>query len=588
MRQLIFLLSVLSFLITGCLVQEEIDPDVESTELGENGDGTEKETDNGSNDNCGGVTDEQQAVGDSLVELANASAVHSLELMVDSEDWEDMKNNAPNDALTLYDEALELAPGHCGALFGKTVTSMLVMSQDQELNDFMDDFQATQDKYGDEDDDDVNTVADVMTMSPENSPALLLATSARIAETDEVQMRDLQLLIESTFLPEVDDAIERLSTILYGGEFEFEFVIEEGTRDEQTIQVDKGEIGPLLAGLRVFRTFLITILAHELDFSKNGSYDWMGDLFSIDDPDFDNLDAGQTAALDHFTSFFDRDAEFTTIREDYAAKYEQIPEELLQALKDLKKGFEYGIEESESVFNTQRNDPYVVGTSEDADLNPYDLQKAIDQLDHFEKYFTGEVAISYSKGSKTLKVNFPKAFQRTGNMQQYLPYFAFYPYEEWNDTISVDTNFAYLTKYDKTYWYDECEELEDNPDYTHKCFSHHEIDVITKGPFYFTDAVGTKTIALYEFDDIEEATDLTGKIVYPDPTVGGIFPNLTNDNVFEYIGALEDVQPYEAMSCRDIFNARGDWIDERCTVRPLPENPSDLDRLAYIIANFLD
>jgi hypothetical protein len=90
-------------------------------------------------------------------------------------------------------------------------------------------------------------------------------------------------------------------------------------------------------------------------------------------------------------------------------------------------------------------------------------------------------------------------------------------------------------------------------------------------PFWFTDAAGHKTL---EPEQVEEVAHdlglaaLTGKIVFPDPTFGGVFPGLTNENIWSNIQAL---------------NGSGARIEETCDasgencVRSLPNNPSDLD-----------
>ena len=583
MKHSILTFGLAASLFTGCLLEDEgseTNSDIQIVNQGVD-----------DSAHCANLTQEQQAVGDSLVSLANTSMTDALSLMSEEDDWDDMQKHAPTEALDLYNEALEKAPGHCAALFGKSVASMYVLTQNQELNQFIDDFQATIDKYDDEisTSTSVSSVRDIIKLSPEESPQLLLKTSSKLSARDNITTEDFQRVIENVILPEVNGAISRLEVILASDHFEFNVVNDEGTEDEERIQIDKGEIGPFLAGLRILKSYLVTILAHELDFSQNGDYQWMKDLVSIDDESFDNLTPAQTNALDHFTGMFARDAKITSIKEKYAAAYANIPNELLQAMRDVKTGFEYGIEEAQSATNTQEFDPYVVGTHEDADINPADLQTAIDQFQHFEKYFTGEVAITYKKGNKEIKVNFPKAFQRKGNMQQYLPYFKFYPYEQWNDTIGVDTNFTFLTEetsYQKD-WYDACFDINDGSENIAKCYSEWDIHPMIAGPYYFTDAAGNKTLDLEEMDGLGSRLQFKGKIIFPDPTFGGVYPSFTNDNIYEYMESLEDIQPYEAFTCEDIYDEDGFWIDENCKVNPLPENPSDLDRLVFVFFSFI-
>jgi hypothetical protein len=575
---------------------------------------------------CGDVPSDKQDEVDELVERANTKALEDMEDMVKADNWDEFKASAPNSALALYNEALEIAPGHCGALFGKSLASMMVLSQDDELNDFIDKMEDT-DVIDIRNEEELPSIEDNIELSsfgpsplnvtPEDAPALLLKASASVSEADPVVIQELQDIIATTILPEVNASISNLSAILAEDDFEFNFTVNSGTDDEREFQIDHGEIGPMLAGMRVFKSFLIVILAHNLDFSDNGSYDWIETISKMDDDDFDNLSDKQRKALDHTTGLVSRNSSFTSIRPGYQKAYEAIPSELLQALRDLKTGLAYGIKEAQSNQNTQNNDIYVVGTGVDADVDPHDLEVAIEQMTHFEKYFTETVTITYAEGRKSLRVNLPAFFKRTKGIQSYLPYYNLNPYEEWNDAIEADTNWVtvYLDDFD---WTDECEieeksdefELicsEDGDEYTYNTFifckptsdsdvwkcihSEWDIDKVEKGPFYFTDAAGNKTFGPGD-DSPRDISDLTGKVVFPDPTFGGIFPDLTNENIFDYVESLEDISPYNARECEDVRvkdeEYGGHYWEWRCTTNPLPNDPSDLDRLLYIFATFAD
>jgi hypothetical protein len=96
-------------------------------------------------------------------------------------------------------------------------------------------------------------------------------------------------------------------------------------------------------------------------------------------------------------------------------------------------------------------------------------------------------------------------------------------------------------------------------------------------PFYFTDAAGRKTLEPSEVENVADdlgLAALTGKIVFRDPTFGGVFPGLTNDNIWSTIQSLDAVGP-----------RLGDHCDEsglECT-REIPNNPSDLDVWAHYL-----
>ncbi|MGL1902762.1 MAG: hypothetical protein OCC49_11540 [Fibrobacterales bacterium] len=577
---------------------------------------------------CGDVPADKQSAADALVEKANNKAIREMEDMFNADSWDEATINAPTGALSLYNQALEIAPSHCGALFGKSLASMMVLTQDDDLNDFIDKMEATPviERGNTQlptitDEVQINSIGNpAFNITPEQSPTFLLKASAQLSEADPVTVQELQNVIAQSILPEVNASISRLSAILEAGNFEFNFTIRPDTRDEKTFQIDNGEIGPMLAGMRIFKSYLIVVLAHNLDFSDNGSYEWINTISDLEDEDYANLNNEERAALDHLTGLFSKSSSFTAIKPDYAQAFAAIPDELLQALRDVKTGLEYGIKEAQSSTNTQENDIYVVGTGIDADVDPQDLQTAVDQMKHFEKYFLGTVPITYARGTKTLEVNFPALFTRTSNIQSFLPYYELNPYEEWNDVVGSDTMWTTIELDNYTWDQDEpCTIEEDDGRYKVMCtrdgnersYSSYEfcrassiqnewkclydsrwdIDELTKGPFYFTDVAGNKTYGPGD-DEPDDITDLTGKIVFPDPTFGGIFPNLTNDNIFEYIESLEDISPYDAQDCEDIEVRDevygGSYYRWECHTNPLPANPSDLDRLLFMFASFDD
>jgi hypothetical protein len=89
-------------------------------------------------------------------------------------------------------------------------------------------------------------------------------------------------------------------------------------------------------------------------------------------------------------------------------------------------------------------------------------------------------------------------------------------------------------------------------------------------PFYFTDASGNKTLDPEQVDQVIDELGiaaLTGKIVFRDPTFGGMFPELNNDNIWATMSSLNHVGPRLNETCDEYG---------QCTTE-LPNNPSDLD-----------
>jgi hypothetical protein len=95
-------------------------------------------------------------------------------------------------------------------------------------------------------------------------------------------------------------------------------------------------------------------------------------------------------------------------------------------------------------------------------------------------------------------------------------------------------------------------------------------------PFHFTDASGRKTLDPYELESVADdlgLAALAGKVVFPDPTFGGVFPGLDNGNIWSTMQALDKVGPRLNETCDENGN---------CT-HGLPDNPSDLDVWAHYL-----
>jgi hypothetical protein len=100
-----------------------------------------------------------------------------------------------------------------------------------------------------------------------------------------------------------------------------------------------------------------------------------------------------------------------------------------------------------------------------------------------------------------------------------------------------------------------------------------DVSARIKGPFYFTDAQGNKTYGP-EDPEIDSLEQLKGKVVFRDPTFGGVFPGLTNDNIWSTIESLDQVESRTQRVCPD-------YPDMGPCILVLPSNPSDLDYFEY-------
>jgi hypothetical protein len=623
-------------------------------------------------------TAEQKATADSLVQLATDKAVQEMELMIEAMDEDGMqgaKANSPQESAALFEQALQVAPGHCGALFGKTLTEAAKIVESEELNSLVED--ATQSEESSTNALFKTSGKALMRTNADDLPQLLMRTQVASAQADEVTIERAQLVAETVILPKLNEAISRLDAIMQYDNFEFNI-----TKDNETVQIDRGEVGPVLFGLKVIKAYVITFVGTNLDVTLNGNYDWVETLedLSKDIDAFDNLTGEQTAALDHVTGFFSPQSNVLGIKANWKAAYEGVPDLLLSGIKDLQAGLAYGIQEASGAIGTgQENDVYKVGTGADADVDPADLQTAIDALDIFASYLEGEKTITWDKGNRSLKVNLRKLYTND-KWQNRLPYFKFRPYEQWNDVISADTTWETYSLAGNSYVYGDVREklnraVNAQDDWSYSVYyteneqlgtgfqlSYYDwgslygnsvvvyfivpkgneqfeitqymqceydrwgdpencvdlsvpavstvqlntgcvatelglrcpeyIDREYLGFFYFTNAQGESTLDWKGFEKINEPKDLEGKVIFPDPTFGGVFPGLTNETIWDHIQSLENVQLKSPRNCSMVayYDEYYDYTyyDEQCTLTVPGSDASDLDLLAYYFALLAD
>ncbi len=625
---------------------------------------------------CQDLAPGPKKIADSLVAAGTAKMTADMEYLFgdSTNNWDQVKTRNPQAALKLFDQALTVAPGHCGATFGRAVASSMMITQDPKLDAFV-----KKAESADKSTDVIHKVSSagaLFKLSPDKAAPVLLKLSAELKYVDYPTVTDFQAVAESVLMPKLDSTIAALEEALKFENFAFEFTNKEG----RTYQLDHGEIGPILAGLKVVKAWMTVAVGYQWELAIDGKYAWFDSLQHFQSSDYDHLRPGQTAALDQLTGLFKTTSPFSHVKAEWKAQVQAIPTLLLSAVNDAQKGLRYAMAEKPA---SQIHDLYVVGVGPEADVDPADLQNAIDLLERSKKYLTGEVNITYNQGSHNLKVNFAKLFQIDG-LQGMLPYFKFYPYAQWNDTLSADTLWSSYLSFDGqdelmtkigfdpnndySAWFrlisnglDEksyevvvqnsstrIDTLPDgfpisvplpdtqlailtpksgspctftyqkkfnrvlntgsttstNPFYPSYSSPFHSvpavsegtitlsscresmgttqyaeyINVKTRGPFYFTSPAGEKTLEFAEMDKYsDDLPTLETKIVFQDPTFGGIFPEMTQAKIWGVIKSLQTVQSRSKRECKDTVAPNGNHGYECHNVKVT--DPSDLDLL---------
>lgn len=617
---------------------------------------------------CVDLSADARAKADQYVKDGNNALAQDFKFWFsDSRGWTDVKGRSPQAALTAYDQALAAAPGDCRAKFGRAIATASMLTQDKKMDDFVGKVDASVEdttatylpKRG--------GFAGVFKISADKSAPALLKLSHNLASVDKVTLEDVQSLIETTLMPKLDSTITALEEVMDYSMFSVHF-----TLDGDTVEIDRGEIGPGLAGLKVAKAWLTVVAGYNLDVKMDGTYDWVRTLADLNDSDFDHLATEQKAALDHLEGLFDQGSQLTRMKPQWKDRLQGVPALLESAVGDAQKGLTAKITEAAS-GDPQKYDLWRAGMAESADIDTVDLRGIIEILERSKKYLRGEVPIDYNNGTTHFRVNFAKIFTIDG-LQGKLPYFKFYPYEQWNDTVGADTSwdifmgmkqrsqfyaelgypdpsdsryigrglplyladtsavgmnntyiyypvsakasidtvdsygfpymetkvvvtfaplagdpctFHYVKSYDVAVdslgslvltahsaqgdiHVGGCKVLEGNVNYAYDVYPR------TRGPFYFTDTAGNKTIDPDEIEKSNQPSDMKGKIVFRDPTFGGVLPDFTNDNFWDYVSSLRDVRSRVTKTCTD------NGIEYRCTSH-MPDDPSDLDYMVYYL-----
>lgn len=482
-----------------------------------------------------------------------------------------------------FAQILAKYPSNCGAQLGYAVTIIADLVNNQQINNL----------YNTATGDDPTSLLNI---DPESYSKILMKTNALAKSSDQALVTEqVQSIIATGILPAVDSAIILLRNIVNTEGFAFTFTV-----NGRTVELDNGELAPALGVLQYAKAYLTAIASINMDASLDNSYNWALTLASMETSDFDSLSTDQRAAFDHVTGLLSANSPFTTVRSEWKENWTKIPSLLDSAISDVQVGLKYGIEEFNDPDNTQANDVYVVGTDEDADVSPANLELAIDSLETIKTYLRGPVKIAITD-SISITVNISKYFTITDGFQDFLPYYKLTDYSTWltppaetmvweeelnwdlegsaaANEISAVAEQVYNGKTDYVWGsyslyidiltedgdynsvsvkINGCQYTlgQDSTVYTLSATScvdstgtamYQNFNVTIPDILVFTDANGNETLHAYklalpknENGDSWTIADMKGLIIFPDPTFHGVFPEITSqDAIWDLIEDL--------------------------------------------------
>lgn len=294
-----------------------------------------------------------------------------------------------------------------------------------------------------------------------------------LANGDKTFTQNAQNVLLTEVLPVVDSSIVFLQYVLAQNDYAMRI-----NSDGCVRELDKSEFGLVLGGLFATKALVNAVTSMNLELTDaSGKYDWMNTVYDfVQDHDGYTLNKRQTAAVDVLEKLIGKKGSFTSIYKERKESWKSVPSLVDSALTEFKAALQYSLDET-TISGSQDDDIFVVGKGSDADVSRKDVEDLIDDIDE---------ALGYVRGPKTVDVegvaltfDARKYFENYEGIETFLPYYVF----------------------------------SDKADLSSICF---------------TDAKGNKTVCMKELaEEFELPKDARGKIIFPDPTFGGIFPKFT-------------------------------------------------------------
>lgn len=289
----------------------------------------------------------------------------------------------------VFAEVLNKYPGNCEAQLGYAVSIITDLVNNKNVKGFIDSVTNKQ-KFSDLDVEDFNKY---------------------LINADGTKMTDQLQKAVASAIPSVDSALIFMKNVVADENFVCHY-----TYEDRTFELDRGEFAPTVAALYVAKSILTMAASLNIDFSNNGSYDWLNDYY--ENMQYDTI---SSETMKFAKNILSKSSSFTTVYDDWKSAYKSIPSMLDSAISYVQIGLQYGIEESKKGSASQMNDLYVVSDDEMSDVSPSDLQKAIDSLEYYRKTLTTGVEITFPAGSK-VTINLGKFFEITDGWQDFFPY----------------------------------------------------------------------------------------------------------------------------------------------------------------------
>lgn len=406
------------------------------------------------------------------LDVTNAKAFEMFRAL-NNGDIDDIKDLSA-EVKPMYASILKTYPNSCGAQLGYAIASLFDLTNNKAINQY------------------VETVFDVNSQTDFYSGEVRMAKflnefSSKVGENISVHTQNI---IATQILPTLDTSITYMQNILAQDDYILQFEV-----DGKKRELDRSEFGPGIGIMFAAKAAFTMLCSMNLNFDNNGSYDWIVDIDEVTLTDQGKHDSKQTAAIKFLNSLIGQKGAFSSVNKGWESQWKSIPDMLDSALRNVRAGFKYSINESYDE-GSQIYDIYVVGDGADADVSVKDLQNAVSAIDvALSEVLEGPYLLDLNDLGDvdfSITIDIRKFFANTKGYEPFLPYYV----------------------------------LKDPSDF---------------GTFYFTDESGRETASLRDLQYVSFTKETVyNKLYFPDPSFGGVFPKLkTQQDVWDLLIELD-------------------------------------------------
>ena len=388
-----------------------------------------------------------------------------------------------SEADRLYHWAIAADPSNTEAQFGSAITRLLVLALNEDVRAVQDSLntyignEAVGGLF-------LNYLDLVSTTEAAAKLPLMAAKMTQDAITNPLKVSDLQQTISEEIMPAIDYSLERLQIVEGDLDFTFELTPKmQGDEYEESREIDLGEAYMIDAQLRLLKAVFQVALAYNFDIDDNGSY-----AFFDDDSDENILRQMERLG---------KTGPFMTLRSP-------------DAMRDAKASILTAIDKMEEGLGAIR-----IGTDDQDDdiILAEDLDDLDDQIDLSDRY------------------DFPVFFRGIRSVNTALRKAR----EILEGTVEIEANFdgdAYTPKQTVVFDVD-------------KFFDNPVEDLRTLLPYHtwHLDRLQNRNFADELVLTDAEGNALVGSppLVFPDPSFGGVFSNIsTNDQLLDLFGINDE------------------------------------------------